>query len=98
MMRFHAGMSRLISEAKAEGSISETASTTLIVQIIGGMFGCPEYSRLLQNGQCTARTLCDTLVTIFFNGIRVRRNETSHGPIDGAERAGACGATGGETE
>jgi hypothetical protein len=74
--RSEALLTRLITEAKAEGSVAATFPTDRLIQVIGGLFGNDEYARLVLTGQCTAEALAETLTTIFFNGIRTRTNET----------------------
>lgn len=87
--RFQAQLGRLINmlgamvdAAKAEGDIEAGLATPIIVRLLLSSIREPSYLDLLQSGKCSVGELSETVITILFDGLRVRRSRASVTPAD----------------
>ena len=65
-------MMRLIDEAKVQGDVSEQYPTAIIAQMLFSCIRDANYELMIRTGSVTPQTLTESLMAIFFNGIRKR--------------------------
>lgn len=70
--RLTAKVAALVDQAKAEGDVPPELSTPVIVRLWSSLFRT-DYGDLLTSGQCTTEELAETLITVFFHGLRRSR-------------------------
>lgn len=63
-------MMQLIDEAKNQGDIREQYPTSIIAQMLFSCIRDANYEMMIRAGVVTPETLTETLMAIFFNGIR----------------------------
>lgn len=73
------GVTRLVEQAKAEGSIAPHLTTPVIVQMIINMIRESSYGDLISAGQCSLAELSDTLIGILFDGVRSTSGDVASG-------------------
>lgn len=68
--QIEAAMMQLIDEAKSQGDVSEQYPTAIIAQMLFSCIRDANYELMIRTGAVTPQTLTETLMAIFFNGIR----------------------------
>lgn len=70
--QIEAAMMHLIDEAKAQGDVGDQYPTSIIAQMFFSCIRDANYEMMIRTGMVTPQTLTETLMAIFFNGIRKR--------------------------
>lgn len=70
--RSRAALAMLVDAAKEQGDIDPQLATPIIVRVLVSGIRETSYGDLLASGACSPSQLSRTLVTIMFNGIRIR--------------------------